>query len=137
MISSDQEKIIKHMNAVHSIKVEIDTLSMKIQCYLCDFGTRNMSEYKKHLINDHKKEEHNWMVDEVKGNFYCDDCETEFPDKALLADHNNNIHMADGENSSNQIASCDKCGKNVSNDKKAMMLHMSKEHNDNLLKYTP
>ena len=99
------------MNAVHSIKVEIDTLSMKIQCHLCDFGTRNMSEYKKHLINDHKKEEHNWMVDEVKGNFYCDDCETEFPDNALLADHINNIHMADGENSSNQIASCDKCGK--------------------------
>ena len=125
------------MNTVHSIKVEMDTLNMKLQCHLCDFGTRNMSEYKKHLINEHKKEEHNWMVDAVKCTFNCDECKTEFPDKALLANHIKNIHKEDGENITNQIMSCDQCGKQVPNDQKAMMLHMSREHNENLVKYTP
>ena len=59
MVSSDKGKIGKHMNAVHNIKVEVDTLSIKFSCYMCDWGTRNMNELKKHLINDHKKEEHN------------------------------------------------------------------------------
>ena len=33
--------------------------------------------------------------------------------------------------------SCDKCGKQVPNDQKAMMLHLSREHHENLVKYTP
>ena len=138
MISCDQGRISKHMNAVHSIKVEEDTLSMKLSCHLCDFGTHNMSEYKKHLINDHKKKEHNWMVDEVKATFNCGECKTEFPDKVLLANHIKNIHMIDGLKSSNAIMPacsnptsiinsinedttfpCNKCEKHLPNDNKS------------------
>ena len=90
------------MNTVHNIKVEVDDLSMKLSCSICVFETRNMSEYKRHLINEHKKEEHNWMVDEFNIKFTCDECETEFPDKAMLVKHMESIHMGDEANSKNQ-----------------------------------
>ena len=98
MISSDKGKLVKHMNASHNIKVEVDALSMKFSCYLCDWGTRNMNELKKHLINDHKKEEHNWMVGVITGLFTCNECEDEFPNKTMLETHMNSIHMGDGKN---------------------------------------
>ena len=78
MISSDQEKIRNHLNTGHSIKVEEDALSMKLSCNLCGFGTRNMGDLKKHLINEHKKEEHKWGLDVVNGTFTCDEFETDF-----------------------------------------------------------
>ena len=36
-----------------------------------------------------------------------------------------------------KIFQCDKCGKPIPNDKKARMLHMSREHDENGLKNTP
>ena len=42
------------------------------------------------------------MVDEFNIKFTCDECETEFPDKAMLVKHMESIHMGDEANSKNQ-----------------------------------
>ena len=41
------------------------------------------------------------MVNEIHGTFTCDECETEFPDRALLVNHMDNIHTENGENRNN------------------------------------
>ena len=102
MISSKQAIIKNHLNTVHHIKVEEETLSMKLSCSLCAFDTKNMSEYKKHLINEHEKEEHNWMVGEINTKFTCDNCEMEFPDKVTLVKHMEQIHTGEGATSKSQ-----------------------------------
>ena len=93
--SCNEQDIKIHMNTVHNNKVEVGTLSRKFSCSICTFGTRNMDEYKKHLIIIHKKEEHNWMVGEIKSTFPCDRCMMEFSDRYMLVDHINDDYCGD------------------------------------------
>ena len=95
LTSCDESEIKRHLNSVHNIKVEVDTLGEKFSCSFCSFGTRNMGEYKKHLIRLHKKEEHNWMVRELKSVFPCDECMLEFTERAMLVNHMDNDHCGD------------------------------------------
>ena len=90
--------IKKHMNTVHNIKVETESLTRKLMCALCIFTFRNMKDLKHHLINVHNKEEHNWMVEEIKTTFACDECEIQFPERALLASHVGSVHNGDRGN---------------------------------------
>ena len=87
--------VSKHMSTAHNVKVEVDLLSRKFSCSLCSFTTRAMDELKKHLITEHKKEEHNWMVEEIKAEFTCDECGLDFPRKSLLASHLDTVHNGD------------------------------------------
>ena len=80
------------MNLVHGMKVEVDTTDRKYSCTLCVYATRNMNEFKTHLMKQHQKEEHNWMVEEIQAVFSCDECSLEFPRKYFLESHLNLIH---------------------------------------------
>ena len=54
-----------------------------------------MGDYKKHMIIVHKKENHEWMIDEIQASFNCGECELLFPHKVLLGEHMNTIHGGD------------------------------------------
>ena len=54
-----------------------------------------MEELRDHLICAHKKEKHNWMVEEVKAEFSCDECEIVFPMKSMLESHLDLVHHGD------------------------------------------
>ena len=143
VISKDEKEISNHMNKAHNYKVNTDLLSRKFSCPLCEYATRNMNELKNHLMKDHHKEEHNWMVEEINAEFSCEECQLQFPRNAILVSHMDNIHREDDGNNQEKTSKeetpfcCEKCGKQVPNDQKAMMLHMNKEHNKNSIKYTP
>ena len=74
MITRYQAKVKKHMIAAHNVKVEVNLLSRKFSFSLCPYITRDMEELKNHLIIEHKKEKHNWMVEEIRADFTCDKC---------------------------------------------------------------
>ena len=95
VISVDQDKVSTHMSKDHSIKVEEDIVSRKYSCSLCNYDTRNMNDLKNHIIVVHKKEPHNWMVEDIQTYFKCDDCEIEFPRKSLLESHMDQTHSGD------------------------------------------
>ena len=63
------------MIKAHDYKAKTDELSRKFFCSLCQFSTRNMKEFKNHLIKDHNKEEHNWMMEAINSEFSCDECQ--------------------------------------------------------------
>ena len=107
MISRDQAEISHHMKIAHNIKVEVDLLSRKFPCSLCKFTTRDMNELKNHLINEHNKEKHNWMVEEIEEEFTCDECEIKFPRKSELEIHLNKVHFGD-KGSNWSCMSCEK-----------------------------
>ena len=140
VISKDENEISKHMIKTHDYKANTDELGRKFSCSLCQFSTRIMNEFKNHLIKDHNKEEHNWMMEAINSEFSCDKCQLQFPSQAILISHIENIHRdrdIDIQEQRNKEATCTKCGKQVPNDHKAMMLHMSRAHNENSIKSTP
>ena len=98
MLTIDEAKIKKHMNTAHNIKVEIDIMGRKFPCSLCSFTTRNMDELKNHLMNVHNKEEHNWMVEDIKAEFTCDECDWVFSRKSELENHLSVVHSGDRGN---------------------------------------
>ena len=91
MITSDEILIKNHMNKSHNIKVEVNLMSRKFPCSLCEYTTRNMDELRAHLINQHKKENHNWMVEEIIAVYTCDECQLNFPRMSQLESHINAI----------------------------------------------
>ena len=95
MISVDLNKVTRHLNAVHNIKAEDDLLRRKLSCSMCEYTTRAMDELRNHLIMEHKKEKHDWMVEAIKAEFNCDECDLEFPRKSLLESHLETAHSGD------------------------------------------
>ena len=95
MISVDLNKVTRHLNAVHNIKTEDDQLRRKLSGSLCEYTTRAMDELTNHLIMEHKKEKHDWMVEEIKAEFNCDECDLKFPRKSLLESHLETAHSGD------------------------------------------
>ena len=57
-----------------------------------------MKNYKVHMINIHNKEKHNWMVEEVKTVFACDECKLDISDRSTLENHMHNIHSIEALN---------------------------------------
>ena len=49
-------------------------------------------------MNEHSKEEHNWMVEEIKAEFSCDECEIVFPSRSMLSSHIDSVHCGDKGN---------------------------------------
>ena len=47
-----------------------------------------MNEFKYYLIMEHKKEQHNLMVEEIKDKFICEECDLIFLRKSLLKKKN-------------------------------------------------
>ena len=93
IISKDQSEVKVHMKLAHNIKVEDDDMmSEKLVCSFCPYTVRNMIEYKNHMIKVHKKDEWNWTL-EVKAVYYCDECDFEFPEKAMLRKHIQSGHI--------------------------------------------
>ena len=92
MISMDPDQVRKHMLTSHNIKVEEDTMTRKYFCTLCVYSIRNMNDFKTHLIQVHKKEEHNWMVEEIQAAFSCVKCSIKFSRKSELEAHLNLVH---------------------------------------------
>ena len=109
------------MNKTHNIKVEEDIMGRKFPCTLCPYTTRNMDELKDHLITQHKKDEHNWMVEEIIAVYTCDECELDFPTMSQLESHGKVIHKQDG----------------IPNQKNAKDLHLQTEHNIKTFKAPP
>ena len=95
MITTEENKVKEHMKKSHNIKVELDLLSRKFPCTLCSFTTRSMEYLKKHLIGNHNKESHNWMVEDIKAEFNCDECDLKFSRKSELESHMNMKHAGD------------------------------------------
>ena len=94
--SSDEAGMKRHMNVVHNTKVEVNTMNRKFCCPQCPFGSRDMGEYKNHLVSEHEKEKHNWMVEDLKAVFSCDECTLEFSEISMLSSHMDNHHSEDG-----------------------------------------
>ena len=92
MMTNNPDKVKEHMNKSHNLKVEEDLLSRKFPCSLCIFTTRNMEDLKNHLIDVHKKDKHNWMVEEITAVFTCDECDIHFSRRSELEAHMNKIH---------------------------------------------
>ena len=95
MKSLDQEIVKNHLNNAHNIKVEIESLNKYYCCSLCSYNTENMNEYKSHQINTHKKEAHNWMVDNIVMEYKCKECDVEFPTQASVKGHMEEVHNSD------------------------------------------
>ena len=92
MVSSDQNKVVKHMNEAHSIKVEDNEVRKKFTCSECDYKNSNMNKFKTHMINVHHKGAHEWMTGDIKEGFFCDECEAEFTNKSTLSNHMDTAH---------------------------------------------
>ena len=95
MISTDQDKVKEHMNKTHGIKVETQSICKSFSCALCNYNTGNMKEFKNHQIYDHKKELHNWMVEDIQIGFKCTECDINFPTQSLSENHTNIVHSDD------------------------------------------
>ena len=92
MVSRNQIKVVKHMKEFHKLKVEEEAETKVFSCSECDYKNGNMSNYKNHMMNVHSKKAHEWMVGEIKEEFFCEECETIFPEKSVLTEHMNRIH---------------------------------------------
>ena len=86
MTSPDQDKIKTHMNDVHGIKVE-EEIERTNFCAICSYKNSNMGEFKKHMIIQHQKGAHEWWTEDVKSEYYCEECDSEFSLKQMLIDH--------------------------------------------------
>ena len=95
IMSGEIKNIKTHLIKVYNLKCEEDSLEREYFCSMCIYKTRNMDEYKNHMIVDHKKEANNWMVGEIKATFNCDECALEFSEKSFLASHLDNVHGGD------------------------------------------
>ena len=63
-----------------------------------------MNDFKQHMITDHKKDAHAWWSEEIKAEFYCDECESEFTMKTLLISHMEAIHGGDIPNTEKEAS---------------------------------
>ena len=104
IISKDQAKVSNHMNKKRNYKVTTEMISRKFLCSLCQYFTANMNDLKSHLIKDHNKEQHNWMVEEINSEFTCDECQLQFPRKVMLVCHMDNLHRNDKTNFKENIS---------------------------------
>ena len=95
MVTNNLDNVKEHMNKSHNLKVESDLLSRKCPCSLCSFTTTNINDLKNHIINVHKKDKHNWMVEDITAEFTCDECDIKFSRKSELEIHMNRIHAGD------------------------------------------
>ena len=92
LITEDQSKINVHMKLAHNIKVDEDSQILeKFVCPQCKFKTGNMADLKKHMMTEHQKDEWNWNL-EVTSVISCEECEIEFPQKAMLRQHIQSDH---------------------------------------------
>ena len=91
--SLNQEKLVNHMNKAHNIKVEEEPIYKFYLCSICGYNAKNMNEYKNHQIKLHNKELHNWMVDEIRIEFKCKECDIEFPTYSSVETHMNTVHI--------------------------------------------
>ena len=46
-----------------------------------------MGEFKKHMIVQHQKGAHEWWTEDVKSEYYCEECDIEFSQKQMLISH--------------------------------------------------
>ena len=84
-----------HMDKFHNMKIEEEAITKTIFCALCSYKTRKMNEYKNHMIKDHEKKTHDWWTENIKAEFYCEECECEFTLKPLLISHMDTVHGGD------------------------------------------
>ena len=77
------------------MKVEAELTDRKFTCSLSNFMTRNMNDLKNHLMSVHKKEQYDWMVEEIKAEYVCDECDLKFPRMSLLTSHLDIVHGGD------------------------------------------
>ena len=85
-----------------------------------------MEEFKKHLIVEYNKEKHNWMVEEIKAEFNCDECDLVFPRKSSLESHNDKLHGGD-RGMEFRCVFADTCN-NTYSTKREMYNHTEKDH---------
>ena len=95
MTMDDEVKTKSHMEQMHNIKVEEEIVTQKYSCSHCSFTSTKMNDFKNHQIQIHKKEPHNWMVDEIRVVFNCDECDIVFPKKSSLEIHRHQVHYGD------------------------------------------
>ena len=82
----DQNKVSEHLEKIHQIKVEEDIARLFI-CGECSYKTAKMNELKDHIISVHKKEQHNWMAENIESAFVCVECDNLFETKSMLTKH--------------------------------------------------
>ena len=83
------------MQENHNIKVVQEEIARSNFCSMCTFKSKDMSEFKNHMINDHNKASHDWWTENIKSEFYCDECDMEIPKKALFIEHMDINHSGD------------------------------------------
>ena len=91
-ITDDHTKSLQHMEAVHHSSLKEEKGTEKIVCDIWRFKCNNVAEIKVHLIEIHKKEEWNWMTEDFRIKFSCNECELDFVTKILPNDHALIVH---------------------------------------------
>lgn len=84
------------MEFVHKISLKDEKGTEKIVCDLCRFACNNVAEVKMHLKEVYKKEEWNWMTEEFRLKYSCNDFELDFVTKTLLNEHVMIVHEESG-----------------------------------------
>ena len=80
------------MKFAHSIKLDDeDQMAEKYICPMCQYTTRNMANFKNHMMSSHEKDKWNWTL-EIKSIIYCEVCQIEFPQKSMLRIHIESDH---------------------------------------------
>ena len=66
-------------------------------CARCSFKSLNMNEFKKHTIDEHDKGEHDWWSEEIKAEYYHNQCDSEFNNRDIFSDHVDTAHSDDSD----------------------------------------
>ena len=87
LVSEDQNKVKVHMKLAHNMKVEDDDMLVeKLMCPIYTYSVRNVIEFKNHMTTIHKTVKWNWSLD-LKAVHFCNQCDFELPEKAMLKTH--------------------------------------------------
>ena len=92
LILTDNVKACEHMEKYHNIKVVDEEITKSLFCSMCKFTSSNMNELKKHIMKDHEIGEHEWWTENIKTEYYCQECEIEFSKREMFMNHMEKKH---------------------------------------------
>ena len=107
-----------------------DNWGKKEKVNFWNVNTVNLQVNKKNWLNKHKENDHdNSVVQEMRKQFKCDQCDYKLTWKAHLKDHENIHHQTKEKKFSKKRQNCELCDKRF-NKTETFNRHMRKEHKE-------
>ena len=91
--TDNHEKSLHHVETVHKVVLNVGNGTEVICCELCSFSADSMAKVRVHIIELHRKEEWNWMTEDIRIRFNCNECEKNFVSKTILNEHVERDHQ--------------------------------------------